>query len=261
MNTDRKSKAASWLDRIVVSPCSNPGMTWDEALNAYATLGYKNFEVFTSWAHSAVDLERPPRSYRESARKYGMALTSMHLPPVTEAFQASLDLAITAAGFAQSIGAEVVLYKAATRELYIRGARPFLDAIEGLSITPVLQNHAGTALSTPDDFREVIAGINDSRMKTLLEVGQFHTVGVSWRQGWDLLGDSIVLVHIKDQIGAQSVPFGTGEIDLPGLLDHLRSAGYTGRYVVEMEVEDRENTLRYLGEALEYMKGYRALLK
>ena len=261
MITERKSEIDSWLDRIVVSPCSNPDMAWDEALNAYSALGYRNFEVFTSWAHSAVDLERPPRFYRENACKYGMMLTSMHLPPVTDAFEVSLEQAIAAAGFAQALGVEVVLYKAATRELYIRGARPFLDAIEDLSVIPVLQNHAGAALSTPDDFREVIAGIDDARMKTLLEVGQFHTVGVSWRQGWDLLGDSIALVHIKDQTGPQSVPFGAGEIDLPGLFEHLRSAGYTGRYVVEMEVEDRENTLRYLNEALGYLEEHRALLE
>ena len=57
-------------------------------------------------------------------------------------------------------------------------------------------------------------------------------------------------LHIKDQVASQSVPFGTGEIDLPGLFAHMDAAGYTGRYVVEMEVEDKENTLTYLEQAL-----------
>ena len=235
-------------------------MAWEEALNAYANLGYRNFEVFTSWAQSAVDLTHSPDIYRSQAKQYGMRLTSMHLPPVTEDIEASVARIVAAARFARDLGANVVLYKAATRPLYIEGAGPFLDGIAEVGVIPVLQNHAGTALSTPADFREVIDGIGDDRMKTLLEVGHFHTVGISWQEGYDLLGDSIRLVHIKDQIGSQSVPFGTGEIDLPGLFSHMNKAGYTGRYVVEMEVEDRENTLRYLGEALAYLEAYAEVL-
>jgi hypothetical protein len=33
----------------------------------------------------------------------------------------------------------------------------------------------------------------------------------------------------------------------------MRSVGYDGDYVVEMEVADRENTLRYLAGAVEYL--------
>ena len=52
------------------------------------------------------------------------------------------------------------------------------------------------------------------------------------------------------------MPFGTGEIDLPGLFAHMDAAGYAGDYVVEMEVKDTENTLKYLADALAYMKRY-----
>ncbi len=55
------------------------------------------------------------------------------------------------------------------------------------------------------------------RLLTLPEVGHFHSADVGWREAAEALGDSVALVHIKDQIGRQSVPFGTGEIDLPGL--------------------------------------------
>jgi len=61
-------------------------------------------------------------------------------------------------------------------------------------------------------------------------------------------------VHIKDQIGRQSVPFGNGEIDLPGLFARLADDGYRGKFVVEMEVTDRENTPQYLADALRYLK-------
>ena len=243
-------------DQIAVSPCSNPEMPLDEALAAYSRLGYRKFEVFTGWAKSAFDFRRDPSFYREKARQYGLAFSSLHLPPVSDDLGSSLPAAVQAARFAEAIGAPVVLFKATSRENYVRAARPFLDAIEGLAVTPVLQNHFGTPISSLEDFRQVVEGIADERMKSLLEVGHFHSAGVSWRQGCDLLGRSIALVHVKDQIGRQSVPFGTGEIDLPGLFRHMESVGYRGDFVVEMEVKDRENTLTYLADAMSYLKEF-----
>jgi sugar phosphate isomerase/epimerase len=240
-------------DILAVSPCSNPELGLDQALDAYGRIGYRSFEAFTSWVKSALDIDADPAAYRQLAAERGMRFTSLHLPPVTDDLDATLRQAVQGARFADALGVEVVLFKAASRELYIRAARPFLDAIGGLSVIPVLQNHAGSPITTLREFHEVIEGIGDARMKTLLETGHFHTAGVSWREGHGLLGSSVALVHVKDQVGPQSVPFGTGEMDLPGLFRHMAASGYQGRYVVEMEVRDTENTLRYLAEALEYL--------
>ena len=242
------------LDHLVASPCCNPQMTLPEALVAYSRLGFSKFEAFTGWVRSALDLDTDPQRYIECAAGHGMRFTSLHLPPVEDDLDASVARAVRAAEFAHALGADVVLYKATSRENYVRSAGGFLDRTERLGITPVLQNHAGTPISTVEDFREVIDGIADPRMKTLLEVGHFYSVGASWREACQLLGDSIALVHVKDQVGSQSVPFGAGEIDLPGLFEHMRAAGYEGDFVVEMEVKDRENTLRYLAEAIEYLR-------
>jgi sugar phosphate isomerase/epimerase len=244
----------STVDTLAISPCCNPELTLEEALAAYAPLGFTQFEAFTTWAKSALDITADPDAYARLAARHGFRFTSFHLPPVDDDVDASLARAVNAARFAKAVGARIVLFKATSRRLYIGAAGPFLDAIEGLGLTPVLQNHYGTPISSLEDFREVLAGIGDARMKTLLEVGQFHAAGVSWRAGYELLGTSVALVHIKDQIGRQSVPYGRGEIDLPGLFAQLRADGYTGDYVVEMEVADRENTLRYLAEAVVYLR-------
>jgi sugar phosphate isomerase/epimerase len=228
-------------------------MRLDEALDAYSRIGFTRFEVFTSWVKSAFDIDRDPAEYVERGRRYRMTFASMHLPPVGDDLAGSLDAAVRAARFAEAVGAGVVLFKAASRPNYIRAAGPFLDAIDSVGVTPVLQNHAGSPITSLEDFREVIDGIGDPRMRSLLEVGHFHAVGVDWREAADALGDGIALVHVKDQIQAQSVPFGTGQIDLPALLAHMRSVGYAGDYVVEMEVQDRHNTLRYLSDARRYI--------
>jgi len=159
------------MESLAVSPCSNPEVGLDEVLQAYATLGSRKFEVFTSWAKSAFDYHGDPEFYLEKGRRHGMAFVSMHLPPVGDDVDASLAEAVEAARFAAAIGAGVVLFKATSRPNYIRAAGPFPDAVEELPVTPVLQNHAGTPITTLQEFREVLDGIDDERIKALLEVG------------------------------------------------------------------------------------------
>lgn len=247
------SKGDDPVKNVVISPCSNPELDLDTVLSAYAAIGYTRFEAFSGWVASALDYRNSPSDYLEIAKRYGMSFYSFHLPVVTEQIEDSLLRTIQAAQFAADLGAEIVLFKAASRELYIKSAVQFLDAIAHLRLTPVLQNHSGSPISTLSEYREVIDGIADKRMKTLLEVGHFHSSNVSWMEGYHLLGDSIALVHIKDQIGKQSVPFGHGEIDLPSLFKHMRHNGYNGKYVIEMEVRDKENTLTYLRDAYKYV--------
>jgi sugar phosphate isomerase/epimerase len=247
---------AEIMQRLVSSPACLPQMGLDEVLAAYADLGFRKFEVFTSWVKSAFDIDRDPNFYRDKGRYYGMAFTSFHLPPIGDDVEAGIAEAVKAARFADALGARIVLYKATSRPIYIAAARAFLDAIADLDVAPVVQNHYGTPVSTLEDVREVHEGIDDDRMQGLLEVGHFHSAGVHWRDGAEYLGDRIALVHIKDQVGRKSVPYGTGQIDLPGLFDYLHEQGYEGDYVVEMEVEKRARTLDYLEDALDYIAAH-----
>lgn len=238
-------------NQLVVSPCSCPEADLEKCLRDFSSLGYRKFEMFSEWAASRADLSRTPAGYLELGKKYDMAFTSMHLPAIGDDLDAGVELAIKTAKFAKELGVKVVLYKAKTREAYIAGAKKFLDGIEGLGVIPVLQNHKGTPISTLDDFRAVIEGINDTRMKTLLEVGMLYSVGATWDQGYDLLKGSIALVHIKDQIGEERVPFGEGDVDLKGLFSQLDKDGYAGEIVIEMEVcrDDYDRTIKLLGDA------------
>lgn len=241
------------LDDIVVSSCSLPEHDLPSILGVCREIGYRRFEVFTSWAKSAVDYHQDPAPFREQFERHGMRVHSFHLPPIGDDVDATLAESLAACRFAKALGAEIVLYKATSRPYYRAAAKRFLDGACELGLTPVVQNHAGTAVSTLEDFREVLDGVADDRLKALLEVGHFHSVGVGWKWAYEQLKGRIALVHIKDQIGRQSVPFGNGEIDLPGLFARLDEDGYPGKYVVEMEVTDRQNTPQYLADALRYV--------
>ena len=241
------------LERLAASPCCNPDLSLDDALGAYSKLGFRKFEVFSTWCQSAFDvIDGDPAFYLDKGKEFGLQFTSLHLPSVGE--DGDIGPAIQGMKFAQALGCSVALFSACSREIYVEAGRKFLDAAEGIGVTPIIQNHFHAPICTLDDYREVIGGLSDPRMKTCLEVGHFHSAGVSWKEGFDVLGDSIALVHIKDQVGPQSVPFGTGEVDLPGLFAHMKAVGYSGEFVVEMEVADAENTLQYLADALAYLK-------
>jgi sugar phosphate isomerase/epimerase len=233
---------ADLSDRLVSSPCCLPQLDLDTLLGLYSGLGFGNIELFTAspWP-SAIDPlgdGEAQAALRTRVERQGMRVTSMHLPPVADDRGESVRRAATAARFARGLGADVVLFKAPTRDLYVEAAGPYLEATADVGITPVLQNHAGAAISTLDDFRTVLAGIADPRMRTLLEVGHFARVGIDWRDAYDVLGDSVALVHVNDiDASGRSVPFGTGTVDFEGLLRHLDDVGYTGNIVVELEIE------------------------
>jgi sugar phosphate isomerase/epimerase len=244
------------LDDFVVSSCSLPQHDLPSILGLCREIGYRSFEVFTSWAKSSIDYHLDPAPFRDEFERRGMRVHSFHLPPIGDDIEGTLRESLSACRFAKALGAEIVLYKANTRPNYVAAGKRFLDGACGLGLTPVLQNHAGTAVSTLADFREVLDGIGDDRLQALLEVGHFHSVGVGWKEAYEQLHDRVALVHIKDQIGRRSVPFGTGEIDLPGLFARLQEDGYRGKIVIEMEVEDAENTPQYLADALRYVQRF-----
>jgi len=239
--------------QLAVSPCSNPDLTLDQALAAYAGLGFTRFELFTSWCQSAADISAGASQPLTLARAHGFSYSSIHLPPLAQSVGQSLEHALSACKLGVELGCRVAIVKGDSPDSLVRGAGPLRDAIDDLPIIPVLQNHAGSAISTLDDYRRVLEGIADPRIKCTLEVGHFHTVGVPWQEGYEALAGRIELVHIKDQIGPQSVPFGTGEVDIAGLIERLVADGYEGDVVIEMEVEDPQNTLEYLRQAREYV--------
>ena len=125
-----------------------------------------------------------------------------------------------------------------------------------MPVTPILTNHYGAAVETLEDYREVMDRVDDARCRTVLEVGHFHSAGIGWREAYDALWPSFALVHIKDQVGAQSEAFGQGEVDLPGLFARLIADRWEGDAVVEMENEDTENTAQYLRAAVSYIKAH-----
>jgi sugar phosphate isomerase/epimerase len=218
-------------------------MTLEPVLEACSGMGFGKFEGFTEWATSRLDWREDPAVPRRLAGSMGLTFSSFHLPTARGDSDAELADLMAAARYAVGLGASVVLFKAATRELYGSVGLRLLDAMEseGLGLTPVLQNYHKGPIDTPADYTEVVGRLNgDPRMKALLEVGQFQRTGVGWRQGWELMEGRIALIHINDIKEGRSVLYGTGDVDFPGLMHHVKASGYDGNIVVELELATRE---------------------
>lgn len=240
-------------DRLVANPTANPDLALEVVLTHYSRMGYRKFEVLTGGAKAAFDVHKDSAAYRKLGQKHRVRFTSMHLPPITADLGTTLPKAIHAAQFAQEIGAEVMVFHALDRELFARAVPPFLAATRKLRPVPAIQNHFGTPLNAPSDVRAALEEIGDPRLAAALDVGQSLLANTPWREAADLLGERIALVHLCDQRDRRTVPFGTGEVDLPGLFARMTAMGYRGNFVVKMEVADRANALHYLADAVEYV--------
>jgi sugar phosphate isomerase/epimerase len=248
-------------DRLVSSPVYFPHLALEPALAACSALGFSKVEGFVEWAAARMDWRGDPEKPRRLAESMGLQFSSFHLPTVRSEADSELSDVMVAARFGAGLGAKVVLFKASSRELYGSVGPRFLEALTEakLGLTPVLQNHRGGPIQSLEDFEEVLRRLDyDSRMKTLLEVGQFHRAGVEWRTGWEWMGKRIALIHVNDIREGQSVLYGTGEVDLRGLMRQVKTSGYEGDIVVELELPNRETanneTLEGVRKAVEHLE-------
>jgi sugar phosphate isomerase/epimerase len=229
--------------RLVASPTLFPYWPLEQVFDACRQVGFVKFEAFVDWVECRLDWRGDPVPIRRLAAEHGLAISSFHLPKIGDDVAAGVRDALAAARYGAGLGADVVLFKATSRENYIKAARPFLDGLarEKIAVTPVLQNHMNSPIETVAHYREIFDGIGgDPRLKTLLEVGHFWRVGVPWTVGWDYMLGRMALIHVNEIRGKDSVPYGTGEVDFAGLLRRIGASGYAGNIVVELETATRE---------------------
>jgi sugar phosphate isomerase/epimerase len=235
----------SFHQQLVGSPCCLPKWSYEEILPAYQKLEFTKFEAFSEWAQARLDWHEDPTIAKQKAQNAGIAITSFHLPAIgADNVEAGLEDAIAAARYAQAVGAKAMLFKATKRKVFGQIGVRFLNALdeEKITVTPMVQNHRGSAISTIEDYQEVFASLDhDPRLKAVLEVGHFHRVGVPWQEGWDFLSERIALIHVNEIREGKSVHYGTGEVDFAGLIKKIKSSNYKGEIVVELELETRDS--------------------
>jgi len=136
----------------------------------------------------------------------------------------------------------------------IAGLKKLCKMIVNMPVKLALEPHIGSQIQEASDYEEIFKHITTKQVGITVDIGHFHAAGVDWKAIIRRYSERIYNVHVKDHIGRQSVPLGTGEIDLPGLMEELHAIGYNGALAIELEVTDPENLPLYIDEAYCYMR-------
>jgi len=137
----------------------------------------------------------------------------------------------------------------------IAGIKALLPLIENKPVRLALEPHLGSQIQFLEDYEAIFEQIESPQVGITLDSGHFHSAGVDWKRLIHRFPERIYNFHIKDHVGTQSVPLGSGEVDLRGYIEDLHSIGYEGALAVELEVVDQENLPRYCSEAFIYLRG------
>src|SRR6185503_14833106 len=136
----------------------------------------------------------------------------------------------------------------------IAGIKELLPLIENKPVRLALEPHFGSQIQFFEDYEAIFEQIKSPQVGITLDSGHFHSAGVDWKGLIHRYPERIYNFHVKDHVGTQSVPLGTGEIDLRGYIEALDAVGYEGALAVELEVVDLENLPRYCYEAFHYLR-------
>jgi len=136
----------------------------------------------------------------------------------------------------------------------IAGIRELMPLIENKPVSLALEPHYGSQIQYLEDYEAIFNQIRSPQVGITLDSGHFHSSGVDWKGLIHRYPERIYNFHVKDHVGMQSVPLGTGEIDLRGYIEELHAIGYEGALAVELEVTDPENLPRYCADAFVYLR-------
>lgn len=180
--------------------------------------------------------------------------TEVYGPPlptgaVSEAGQAARQLALLFDAAAKLHSPLVVLtgWKRSPEgiQVIVEGIKALLPSFENTQIKLALEPHYGLQIMNTDDYDAIFSQIDSSHVGITLDSGHLHAAGADWRSLIRNYPDRIFNFHVKDHVEKQSVPLGTGEVDLRGYIEELHGIGYEGALAVELEVKDPENLPRY----------------
>jgi sugar phosphate isomerase/epimerase len=115
-----------------------------------------------------------------------------------------------------------------------------VELAEELKVDVHLANALGRRVEQVEDLRYVVAEVNHSRLRVLIDAGHAHMAAVN---PVHLVGEFVDLtdvVRLSDRLGRQRVAIGEGEISIPTIMNDLRRAEYAGWLVYEPDEQGRD---------------------
>jgi sugar phosphate isomerase/epimerase len=250
--------------KLSCSTCCIPKYDLDSALNLFSSAGYKYFETFPTWTGGQLDVHKVDKELvKQKLDQYKIKLSSLNIESFVAEddakFRERIERQKRNIQWAIELGCRKVNFKGGKRteedmNYLIRGAHELAEYCVDLPVELCLGNHHGNRIEDIEDLDRIFSEVDYPHVGTLVDIGHYYSSQVDIPALITKYADKIKLVHTKDQIGRQSVAFGEGEIDNPGLMKLLHDLGYDGFVVVEIEVKDEENTPEYIRKARIYLQ-------
>lgn len=250
--------------KLSCSTCCIPEYKLDDALALFASSGYEYFETFTTWTGGQLDVHKIDKAeVKQKLNHYGLKLSSLNIENFVaedeSALQNRLERQKRNIQWAIELGCGNINFKGGKRteddmRCLIKGTQELAAYCADLPVELCLANHHGNRIEQIGDLDRIFSEIDHPKVGALIDIGHYHSAKVDIPALIKKHAERIKLVHTKDQIGLQSVPFGEGEIDNPDLLKLVHDLGYGSFVVVEIEVADKENTPKYIKEARTYLQ-------
>lgn len=162
---------------------------------------------------------------------------------------------------AADLGADTILvpffYEAeiedeADRERVVAAVRDLAPAAEDAGVTLALETSR-----PPEEDRAMLGAIDSSAVGIYYDVGNSTWSGYDPENEFELVGESIAMMHVKDSVGSSGdAMLGAGEVDFAGFADALATLGYEGWLVLETvhrgdPVDDAGANLAFLRDAVD----------
>jgi sugar phosphate isomerase/epimerase len=201
---------------------------------------------------SRLDFTQPAAEYDELMHLSGLQFYSLLMPQLTLA-PGSMDQILSIMRYAAQLHMKLVYVTADSHQAMTAALPRILDAADALSLKVALEPHVNAPFFDVPSIDRVLETIgNDPRLQIVLELGHLYLAGVNWRQALDHWGHRIGVVHLKN-VGHDRrwASLFNGEISIPAVMDGLKTAGYQGPFIVEMNVLQADAAL---AEALAYLQ-------
>ena len=116
--------------------------------------------------------------------------------------------------------------------------------------------HLETSLG-PDRFAELLDRLPAGTVKVNYDIGNSASLGYEPRAEFAAYGERVGSVHIKDRMkGGGTVPLGSGDADLPGVFEGLRSLDYAGDFVLQVARDIPGDEVRWARQNLDRAQAY-----
>jgi len=131
------------------------------------------------------------------------------------------------------------------------------DVMVGFHDHPRRPDNANYTMWDPHYVLSVVKG-RDARNGSCADTGRWVRSNLKPVDCLRILKGRIISSHVKDLnemgLGAHDVAYGTGVSDIPGILEELRSQGFTGNLSIEYEYH-WENSTPEVGQCIGYVRG------